>query len=185
MTEAGEGLGEDGNDRGGLAMSQAGDGTDRSGLAMSQAEDGGADGGRALGTVLRDRGGQVWLLAARARQRPLESLAAVLLGLGGAAYPPVWLLGAALALGSRAWDYRDKWIGLAGPVLLLIVGTVAGVSLGSQPASFGSHVHDAWVAADIVSRIAALLGAAYLVWRLGPGRRQPSVPPWNKPHKVG
>ena len=120
-----------------------------------------------------------------ARGNPVEALAVVLLGLGGAAYPPVWLLGALFALASRAWDYRDKWIGLAGPVLLLIVGTIVGVSLGGSHSSMGSFIHQGWVYADVLSRVAAVLGTAYLVWRLRHGRREPPMPPWTKPHKVG
>jgi hypothetical protein len=119
------------------------------------------------------------------RRYPVETVAAVLLGLGGAAFPPVWLLGVPVALLSRAWDYRDKWIGLAGPALLLVVGTVAGVSLGSSHTSMGGYVHEAWLYADVLSRVAAVLGAGYLVWRLVRGRRVPPVPPWNRPHRVG
>jgi hypothetical protein len=115
-----------------------------------------------------------------ARGNPAETLAMVLLGLGGAVYPPVWLLGVIVALTSRVWDYRDKWIGLACPVLLLIVGTVAGISLGASQPSMGRYVHEGWVYADVLSRVAAVLGTAYLAWRLRRGRRPPPIPPWNK-----
>jgi hypothetical protein len=120
-----------------------------------------------------------------ARDHPTEALAVVLLGLGGAIFPPVWLLGVIAALASRAWDYRDKWIGLAGPVLLLVVGTVAGISLGASRSSAGSYFHETWVYADVLSRVGAVLGTAYLVWRLRHPRREPPIPPWTKPHKVG
>ena len=59
---------------------------------------------------------------------PLEASAVVVLGIGGASYPPVWLLGAALALASSLWDYRDKWVGLAVPLLLTVIGTALGVA---------------------------------------------------------
>jgi hypothetical protein len=120
-----------------------------------------------------------------ARGHPTEALAVVLLGLGGAIFPPVWLLGVIAALASKAWDYRDKWIGLAGPVLLLVVGTVAGISLGASRSSAGGYFHETWVYADVLSRVGAVLGAAYLVWRLRHPRREPPIPPWTKPHKVG
>jgi hypothetical protein len=120
-----------------------------------------------------------------ARDHPVEAIAAVLLGLGGAVYPPVWLAGVIVALASKAWDYRDKWIGLAGPVLLLVVGTVAGISLGASHSSMGGYAHEGWIYADVLSRVGAILGSAYLVWRLRHGRRKPPIPPWTKPHKVG
>ncbi len=120
-----------------------------------------------------------------ARGHPTEALALVLLGLGGAIFPPVWLLGVIAALASKAWDYRDKWIGLAGPVLLLIVGTVAGISLGASRSSMGSYAHEGWMYADVLSRVGAVLGTAYLVWRLRHPRREPPIPPWTKAHKVG
>ncbi len=123
-------------------------------------------------------------LLAWARRNPVEAAAATLLGLGGAAFPPVWLLGVLPALASRAWDYRDKWIGLAGPVLILVVGTSLGVTLGSRYDSFGPYVHEGWLYADIISRVGAVAGTAYLVWRLSHARRVPTVPPWNKPHRV-
>lgn len=123
-------------------------------------------------------------LLRRARANPVEAIAVILLGLGGAAYPPVWLLGAVVTLASKVWDYRDRWIGLAGPVLLLVVGTSAGVSLGNAHGSFGSYVHEGWIYADVLSRVGAVLGTYYLVWRAGHARPAPSVPPWNKPHKV-
>jgi hypothetical protein len=128
--------------------------------------------------------GSAAALLSRARADPVEAVAATLLGLGGAVFPPVWLLGAAVAIASRVWDYRDKWIGLAGPVLLLVVGTSLGVTLGNRQASLGGYIHEGWIYADVLSRLAAVLGAYYLVWRLAHPRRLSGVPPWNKPHRV-
>jgi hypothetical protein len=122
--------------------------------------------------------------AAWYRRRPLEGSAVVLLGLGGAIYPPVWLLGAAVALPSRVWDSRDKWLGLALPVLLTIVAAVFGLTRGGH-VSPGHAIHEGWAYAVAGSRIAAVLGASYLCWRSVYGRRPPAVPPWNRPHKVG
>jgi hypothetical protein len=132
--------------------------------------------------------GRLSLLALRLvrqfRNQPVESAATALLGIGGAAYPPVWLLGAAVALTSRYWDYRDKWTGLALPVLVTVAGTVVGVSLTGSNA-LGHDAHNAWLFADVLSRVAAVTGASYLLWRALRGRRPPAVPPWHKPHKAG
>ncbi len=119
------------------------------------------------------------------RDKPLESVATILLGLGGLIFPPIWLLGAMVAIASKVWDYRDKWLGLALPILLTVVGTAAGVILNGSQSSLGYDVHVGWLSADIASRIAAVLGTAYLAWRSVHGRRPEAVPPWNKPHRVG
>ncbi len=123
-------------------------------------------------------------ISAWARGSPVEAIAVTLLGIGGACYPPVWILGAGFALMSRLWDYRDKWIGLAGPVVLLVVGTGMAVSVVTHHGSIGHDVHEGWVYADILSRIGAVAGTSYLVWRLTHPRRPPAVPPWTKPRKV-
>jgi hypothetical protein len=151
--------------------------------ARGQATSAGPDYSRAA-TLLAAASASASRLLARARRNPVEAAAATLLGLGGAAFPPVWLLGVVPALASRAWDYRDKWIGLAGPVLILVVGTALGITLGTRYDSFGPYVHEGWVYADILSRVGALAGTGYLVWRLSHARRAPTVPPWNKPHRV-
>jgi len=119
-------------------------------------------------------------LASAAWQQPLEATAIILLGLGGVIFPPVFLLGALVALGSRLWHYRDKWVGLVLPPLLTIIGVAAGIAIGG--ASHG--LHDGWVCLNIVSRVAALLGAGYLAWRTGPGRQPPPAPPWHKSGRV-
>jgi hypothetical protein len=118
------------------------------------------------------------------RRRPLEASAVALLGLGGVIYPPVWLLGAGVALASRLWDYRDKWAGLALPLLVTLIAAAVGVGNGSH-VSVGHGVHEGWVYGVVTSRLAAALSATYLGWRSVHGRRPPAVPPWNKPHKVG
>jgi hypothetical protein len=122
--------------------------------------------------------------AGRARERPLEAVAVVLIGLGGAVYPPVWLLGAALALASRVWDFRDKWLGLAIPLFVVIVGMGADVSLSGAQASFGGYFHEAWIFGGHLCRVAALLGAAYLAWRSSRPRREQSAEPWNKQRRL-
>ena len=123
-------------------------------------------------------------VVAWSRENTLESVATILLGAGGLIFPPIWLIGAMVAMASKVWDYRDKWVGLAGPFLLTVLGTAAGVILAGGPSSLGHDVHVGWVSADIASRLAAVLGATYLAWRSVQGRRPAAVPPWNKPHRV-
>jgi len=108
-----------------------------------------------------------------------------LIGFGGAAFPPLWLIGAAIAIPSRAWDLRDKWIGLAVPVLLVIVGAAAAVILGGTKNTLGPYVFEAWLMAGRVSRGAAILSAGYLLWRLYRGPRAPRLPPFAVPRRPG
>jgi len=119
-------------------------------------------------------------VASRARRQPLEATAVVVLGLGGLIYPPVWLVGAGLTMLSRVWDIRDKWVGLALPVFLVIAGMAADVSLSGTQHSAGGYLHEAWIFGSHLSRVLAVLGAIYLAWRAERGRRPPPVPPWNK-----
>jgi hypothetical protein len=112
-------------------------------------------------------------------------VATILLGVGGLIFPPVWFLGAAVALASKVWDGHDKWVGLAVPILLTIVGTAAGVILAGSRLSLDHYVHVGWLSADIASRVSAVLSAAYLAWRSVQGRRPAPVLPRNKPHRVG
>jgi hypothetical protein len=120
---------------------------------------------------------------AQARRRPLEATAIVLMGLGGLIFPPVWLLGAALTLFSKHWDFRDRWVGLAGPVVLVIAGTGISLAHGGSHDSIGPYLHEAWMSVVYLSRLGAVLGAAYLTWRLRRGRREPPVPPWNRTYR--
>ena len=119
-------------------------------------------------------------VGSRARERPLEAAAVVLIGLGGAVYPPVWLLGAALALASRVWDSRDKWLGLAIPVFVVIVGMGADVSLSGKQPTLGGYFREAWIFGGHLCRIVAVLGAVYLAWRSQQPRRQRPAEPWKK-----
>jgi hypothetical protein len=119
------------------------------------------------------------------RNNILEVIAVLLLGLGGAIYPPIWLLGALLGLPSKKWDMRDKFVGVTLPVVLMIIGTVLILWMGGQRDSIGSYAFEAWVGAGRLSRGLALAGAIYLLWRLRRGRRQPKQPPWNVPHRLG
>jgi hypothetical protein len=117
-----------------------------------------------------------WVIA---RRHPLEAAAVVVLGLGGLIFPPVWLAGALLAMPSRLWDIRDKITGLAVPAVLTIVGA-AGLGTVISHASAGAYVHDALMIGGYLLRAGAVLGAAYLTWRLRAGHRQPPPPPWRR-----
>ena len=123
--------------------------------------------------------------AALARRNKIEAVAVLLIGPGAAVYPPVWILGVFLTAGSKKWDIRDKWTGIGAPVLLVIFGTVVVLVIGGKHGTVGSYAFEAWLAVGRLSRVAALAGAAYLLWRLRRGRRQPKQPPWNVPHKLG
>jgi hypothetical protein len=119
------------------------------------------------------------------RSHTLEVLAIVLLGVGGAAYPPIWLVGAALALPSKKWDIRDKFFGVTLPVFLLVIGTVLILVFGGQHDSITAYAYEAWLGGERLSRVLAVAGAAYLAGGLRRGRRQPKQPPWNVPHRFG
>jgi hypothetical protein len=133
---------------------------------------------------------RMWLadIASRAlagsRRSPMEATAVILLGLGGLIYPPVWLLGACIALASKVWDYRDKWAGLGGALAVMIIGTAACLALGTSPSGFGSYLHETWVYLNIWSRVGAVAGTWYLVWRLAHERPTSDVPPWSRPRRV-
>jgi hypothetical protein len=96
---------------------------------------------------------------------PLEAIAVALLGLGGAIYPPIWLIGVPVAMSSRKWDHRDKWLGLAVPVFLVIFAAMLVVVLGGQRQTIGQYTMEFWVAAGRLSRLVAVLGAGYLLSR--------------------
>jgi ribosomal protein L34 len=134
-----------------------------------------------VASALGRAAGAAWVIA---RRHPLEACALLLLGPGGLAFPPIWLFGVLVALPSKIWDFRDKWVGLAGPVVLVIVGAWLAVTLGGKHGSVGAYAYEAWLVAGYLSRAAAVLGAAYLAWRLHHGRRQPAEPPWNR-HRLG
>jgi hypothetical protein len=117
-----------------------------------------------------------------ARQHPLECVAVILLGLGGLIFPPVWLLGAVVALPSRLWDIKDKLTGLAAPAVVTIVGG-AGLAMGSSHTSGGAYFHEALIIGGYLIRAGSVLGAGYLAWRVQRGQRQPAEPPWRRQYR--
>jgi hypothetical protein len=120
---------------------------------------------------------EAWLLA---RKNPLEAVAIVLLGVGGLIFPvhpvPVWLLGGLLALRSRRWDKRDKWLALAGPVGFAVICLVLLGASGSG--SFFHALGQATHQFAVLLRVGCVLCSGYLVWRLRRGPRRRKTPPW-------
>jgi hypothetical protein len=120
-----------------------------------------------------------------ARRNPLELMAVLVLGIGGAVYPPIWLVGVLLALVSKKWSVNDKLLGVVLPIVVVIIGTVLTLVFGGQHATISGYAFEAWLGAERLSRVAMFLGAAYLFWALRRGRRQPKLPPWNVPPRIG
>jgi hypothetical protein len=146
--------------------------------ALSAAAAAAARGWESVTAVVGPFALQAWVLA---RRHPLECAAIILLGLGGLIYPPVWLLGAVLALPSRLWDTRDKLIGLAAPAMLAIIGGAGlATAVSSNHTSGTAYLHTALVIGGFLIRAGAVLGAAYLGWRVRRGQRQPAPPSWHR-----
>ncbi len=121
---------------------------------------------------------EAWALA---RKNPLEAVSVILLGVGGLILPfPFWLIGGLVALRSRRWDARDKWIALAGP--LLVTFAVLLIRAGTSPGNFFSaFYHASRHDVGLSIRAGCVLCAAYLVWRLRRGPRLRTLPPWQRP----
>ncbi len=117
---------------------------------------------------------EAWLLA---RKNPLEAVAVVVLGVGGLLLPfPMWLAGGLIAVFSRRWGRRDKWLALIGPpgfavICMLLLGVSGGGNFFHALAQ-ASHQF------GLLLRVGSLLSAGYLVWRLRRGPRRRKTPPW-------
>ena len=117
-----------------------------------------------------------------AREHKLETVAVLLLGVSAFIFVfPFWLVaalvGGVVAISSQIWTLRDKWVGLAGPPVIALVGTIVaaliiggrGHFVGSVPEAFRLYVGYCY-------RGGSLLCAIYLALqaRRGPQRRQPA-----------
>jgi hypothetical protein len=124
-----------------------------------------------------------WLdgLVTLVRRHPLECAAVAVLGVGGLIDPfPLWVLGALAVLVSRLWDTRDKLAAVAVPMVIALLGGLMLAGVTARAASLSGYAHgvhtDGW---DLI-RAGAVLGAAYLAWRMRQGRRPRRGPPWHQ-----
>jgi hypothetical protein len=126
------------------------------------------------------------------RRHRLESTCVVLMAICGLVYPEpiwvfgflIWLIGAATAVTSKLWTLPDKWIGLVGPIALVVIGTAAALSFGGTRSTGRAYVHEALADSMVLIKIGSLVAAAYLAWRVVQGHRAPAVPPWNRRHRI-
>jgi hypothetical protein len=116
-----------------------------------------------------------------ARDNLLETIAILLLGLGGLILPYVfWPVGAIVALFSRLWDIKDKSFAIAGPFLVTLAGSVLGaLIIGGSGNVVLVYTHALRVDFNILIRVGCVLTAAYLAWRVTQGPRV-KVPPWQR-----
>ena len=119
------------------------------------------------------------------RRQPLECAAVLLLGVGGLIDPfPLWLLGALAVLVSRLWDARDKLTAVVLPVAVALIGAIVMAGLTARSGSLSGYAHAVRVDGRGLIRAGAVLGAAYLAWRVRRGRRPQREPPWHRsPHE--
>jgi hypothetical protein len=116
-----------------------------------------------------------------ARDNLLETIAILLLGLGGLILPYVfWPASAIVALFSRLWDLKDKSLAVAGPLLVTLGGSVLGaLIIGGSGNVVLVYTHALRVDFNILIRVGCVLTAAYLAWRVTQGPRV-KVPPWQR-----
>jgi hypothetical protein len=116
-----------------------------------------------------------------ARDNVLETIAILLLGLGGLILPYVfWPAATIVALFSRLWDVKDKSLALAGPLLVTLAGSVLGALIvGGSGNVVLVYTHALRVDFNILIRVGCVLTAAYLAWRVSQGPRV-KTPPWQR-----
>jgi hypothetical protein len=142
-----------------------------------------------LADVTRSAAGRA---AGFSRRHLAETAAIALMAIAGLIYPYpiwvvgffIWLIGAAIAALAKAWTPGDKWVGLVGPPTLVIAGTAVTLALGGTRSTMGAYVHEVLANSVPLIKICAVTGAGYLAWRARRGRRDPSLPPWNRPHRI-
>jgi hypothetical protein len=121
---------------------------------------------------------------ALARSHPLETVAVLVLGIGGLIIPLLWLVGGLIAVLSRVWDARDKWLALFGPLIFVLAGLlVAATLVGGKHGFFGEFIHAFDAYREYLIRAGAVATAVYLAWRIRRGPRMRSLPPWQRPHR--
>lgn len=107
-------------------------------------------------------------------------LTVLIMGVGGALYPPIWLVGGGMTIGARNWERREKLIAVVVPILLAVIGACYAVVIGGQRVSLGSYAWEMWLAGERLSRLGAVISALFLSWRLArPQRGSPSRNPWR------
>jgi hypothetical protein len=117
----------------------------------------------------------------RARAHKLESIAVVVLGLGGFLLPfPLWLVGALVATFSRLFDLRDKTVAWVGPALFALVGSVlTALFVHEKQNPVVLYTRALGVDFGLLARFGCVLSAWYLAWRVYKGRRV-KIPPWRR-----
>jgi hypothetical protein len=116
-----------------------------------------------------------------ARDNVLESVAILLLGLGGLILPfPFWPLGAVVAMFSRLWDLKDKTLAVLGPLLVTLVASVlTALFIGGTGNPILIYFHAIRVSFGLIVRVGSVLTAVYLAWRVSKGPRV-KRPPWQR-----
>jgi hypothetical protein len=116
-----------------------------------------------------------------ARENVMESVAILLLGLGGLILPfPFWPIGAIAAMFSRLWDIKDKSIAVTGPLLVtLVLSVIAAPFVGGSGNVIVVYFHALGVSFGLLVRVGSVITAAYLAWRVSKGPRV-KVPPWKR-----
>jgi hypothetical protein len=113
----------------------------------------------------------------------LESFVIALIALGGLVFPilpPVWLLGSVFAMVSRVWDVRDKWVAVAGPLLVTVLGSALIALIVRGPGNVAViYIRAIGASGGYLIRLGCLLSATYLGWRVHRGPRE-KVPPWRR-----
>ena len=82
-----------------------------------------------------------------------------------------YLIGAGLVLASKAWDGRDKAIGLVIPPFVVLFGAIvvlAGAAGVADGDSFDSGLGPLEIAVLLANVLSGFIAAAYLASRLGP-----------------
>jgi hypothetical protein len=119
------------------------------------------------------------------RQHRMEAACVVLMIVAGLIYPfPLWLVGfliwlvaSGVTTMSAVWSLPEKWIGIVGPIALVIIGTATLISLGGTLATFPDYVHEALADSVWLIKVGGVLGGVFLGWRLNRGHA-PAAPPW-------